>query len=171
MHVSGDVTRPPIKVPKRPHVQGVPTATDQCSRAIIVIDKLELSAMQCEMAQKLGIMRLFHDLEGQETPRSYLGNSLLKSQTISENTFSRRPHERPLARRRKWTWQSYLIKPVIRGGVDRRKGNNVGPHCGGRSIDEKAILDNALLILSQFPFRQSRDQQHWDHAQIHRRRF
>src|SRR5207248_10914086 len=105
MHVAGDVTRPPIKVPKRPHVQGVPTATDQCGRAIIVIDKLELSAMQCEMAQKLGIMRLFHDLEGQETHRSYLGNPLVKSQTISENTFSSVPHERPLARCRMWTSQ------------------------------------------------------------------
>src|SRR5947207_6443459 len=166
MDVTGDIACPPIEIPKRAHVQRVPTATDQCSRAIIVIDKLELSAMQCEMAQKLGIVRLFHDLEGQETHRRYLRDSLLKNQAISENTFSRRAHERALARRRKWTWQSYLIKPVIRGGVDRRKGNNVVPHCGGRSIDEKAILDNALLILSQFPFRQSRDQQHGDHAQI-----
>src|SRR5437660_9451005 len=94
-----------------------------------------------------------------------------KNQAISENTFSRRAYERALARRRKWTWQSYLIKPVIRGGVDRRKRNNVVPHCGGRSIDEKAILDNALLILSQFPLCQSRNQQHGDHAQIHRHRF
>src|SRR4029077_18464631 len=90
MHVTGNVTRPPIKVPKGPHVQSVPTATDQCGRAIIVIDKLELSAMHCEMAQKLGIVRLFHDLEGQETHRRYLGNSVLKNQAVGENTFSRR---------------------------------------------------------------------------------
>lgn len=69
MHVTGDVTRPPIKVPKRPHVQGVPTTTDQCGRAIIVIDKLELSAMQCEMAQKLGIVRLFQDYAEQSPAR------------------------------------------------------------------------------------------------------
>src|SRR5258708_6167180 len=113
MHVTGDVTRPPIKVPKRPHVQRVPTATDQCSRAIIVIDKLELSAMQCEMAQKLGIVRLFHDLEGQETHRSYLGNSLLKNQAISENTFSRRANERALARCPHRPRHPSLINPQI----------------------------------------------------------
>src|SRR5438477_10945889 len=121
MHVAGDVTRPPIKVPKRPHVQGVPTATDQCGRAIIVIDKLELSAMQCEMAQKLGIMRLFHDLEGQETHRTYLGTSLLKTRTISENTSPRHPNKPPLPRLRKCTSKSNLIKPELRAGVDRRK--------------------------------------------------
>src|SRR5436853_5800402 len=55
MHVTGDIACPPIEIPKWSHVQGIPAATDQCGRAIIVIDKLELSAMQCEMTQKLGL--------------------------------------------------------------------------------------------------------------------
>src|SRR6266550_7319254 len=136
MHVTGDVTRPPIKVPKRPHVQGVPTATDQCSRAIIVFDKLELSAMQCEMAQKLGIVRLFRDLEGQETHRRYLRDSLLKNQAISENTFSRRTDECALASRRKRTRQSHFVKPIISGGIDTRKRDKIVPNLVGRSLDE-----------------------------------
>src|SRR5437016_13886375 len=136
MHVAGDVTRPPIKVPKRPHVQGVPTATDQCGRATIVIDKLELSAMQCEMTQKLGVAWLFHDLEGQETHRRYLRDSLLKNQAIAENTFSRRTDECALASRRKRTRQSHFVKPIISGGVDRGKRDNVVPHLVGRSLDE-----------------------------------
>jgi hypothetical protein len=77
--MTGDVTRPPIKIPKRPQVQDVPTATDQCDRAIIVINKLELSAIQREMAQQLGIVGLFHDLKG----RRRIGVS---SETLSLKT-------------------------------------------------------------------------------------
>src|SRR5437773_7917381 len=76
MHVTGDIACPPIEIPKWSHVQGIPAATDQCGRAIIVIDKLELSAKQCEMTQKLGVAWLFPDLESQETHRRYLRDSL-----------------------------------------------------------------------------------------------
>src|SRR5207248_6115605 len=144
MHVTGDIACPPIEIPKWSHVQGIPAATDQCGGAIIVIDKLELSAMQCEMTQKLGVAWLFHDLEGQETHRRYLRDSLLKNQAIAENTFSRCTDECALASRRKRTRQAYCVQPVVRSGVDRRKENNVVTHCDGRSIDEKAILDNDL---------------------------
>src|SRR5437762_6755665 len=56
MDVTSDIACPPIKIPKRSHAQDVPAATDQCGRAIIVIDKVELSAMQREMSQKLGLL-------------------------------------------------------------------------------------------------------------------
>jgi len=87
------------------------------------------------------------------------------------NPFSGRADESALASRRERTGQAYLVKPVIRRGVHRGERNNVIPHLGGRSIDADAVLDNASLILPHFPFRQSRNQQHRDHAQIHRRRF
>src|SRR5881394_2009828 len=99
MDVTSDIACPPIKIPKRSHAQDVPAATDQCGRAIIVIDKVELSAMQCEMSQKLRVAPLLYDLEGQETRWRYLRNSLLKNQAVGENTFSRRTDERPLASR------------------------------------------------------------------------
>src|SRR6266550_2413042 len=118
MYVTGDIACPPIEIPKWSHVQGIPAATDQCGRAIIVIDKLELSAMQCEMTQKLGVTRLFDDLEGGETRWRYLRNSFLKNQAIAENTFSRRTDECALASRRKRTRQAYCVQPVVRGSVD-----------------------------------------------------
>src|SRR5438067_10551023 len=153
MHVTGDIACPPIEIPKWSHVEGIPAATDQRGRAIIVIDKLELSAMECEMTQKLGVAWLFHDLEGQETHRRYLRHSLLKNQAIAENTFSRRTDECALASRRKRTRQSHLVKPIIRGGVDRRKRDNVVPHLVGRSIDASAVLDDMPSILPHFTFR------------------
>src|SRR4029077_9317230 len=113
---------------------------------------------------KLGIVGLLDDLEGQQTHRRYLRNSLLKNQSVAENTFSRRANERALAGRREWTRQSNLVKPIIRRGLDRRKRNNIVPHFGSGSIDKKTILDNAWLILPHFPFRQSRNQQHRDYA-------
>src|SRR2546421_12854882 len=109
MHVTGDIACPPIEIPKRSHVEGVPTPADQCGRAIIVFDKLELSALQGEMSQKFGITRLFDDLEGQEAARRYLRNSLLKNQAVAENTFSSRADESTLAGRRERTGQAYRV--------------------------------------------------------------
>src|SRR5437660_9218288 len=64
-----NIVRPPVEIPHRTDVQGIPRAADECGGAIAVVAEFELPAVRVQVTEQLRVGGHLHDVESQAPAR------------------------------------------------------------------------------------------------------
>src|ERR1700761_4641337 len=92
MYVARNIGGPPVEVGCRLYKDTVPACGNNGGRAIGVGLQIELALIEAEMAQNLGMIGLFHDLESQDLVGHQLRNLLTELNVMRKPALPLRTH-------------------------------------------------------------------------------